>query len=290
MARICTLIINPVSGGYSELKLRKVTVALEAGGLAPEILLTKSDADATLFARRICQEREEPFLIAGGGDGTVNGVINGLVPERTTLAVLPLGTANVLAKELGIHSLEDAVSRIVRGVTRPLTIGLLEAGEVRRRFVLMAGIGLDGIIVQGVRESEKRVLGKGAYILSAARHLRNWEKERLEVMADGRRLDCHSVVACNAARYGGGFILAPGAGLFTPEFQVVCMTGYTRSAYLGLALSVISGRAGKSCYITPITARELLISGSKAVQVDGDYCCDAPVRITARGGFARLVI
>ena len=290
MARICTLIINPVSGGYSELRLRKVTVALEAGGLAPEILLTKSDADATLFARRICQEREEPFLIAGGGDGTVNGVINGLVPERAMLAVLPLGTANVLAKELRIHSLEDAVSRIVRGVTRPLTIGLLEAGEVRRRFVLMAGIGLDGIIVQGVRESEKRVLGKGAYILSAARHLCNWEEERLEVMADGRRFDCHSVVACNAARYGGGFILAPDAGLFTPEFQVVCMTGYTRSAYLGLALSVISGRVGKSSYITPITARELLISGNKAVQVDGDYCCDAPVRITARGGFARLVV
>jgi len=290
MARICTLIINPVSGGYSELKLRKVTVALEAGGLAPEILLTKSAADATLFARRICKEREEPFFIAGGGDGTVNGVINGLVPERATLAVLPLGTANVLAKELGIHSLEDALSRIVRGVTRPLTVGLLEAGEARRRFLLMAGIGLDGIIVQGVRESEKRVLGKGAYILSAARHLRKWEKERLEVMADGRRLDCHSVVVCNAARYGGGFILAPGAELFTPEFQVVCMTGNSRCAYLRLALSVISGRAGKCSDITRITARELMISGNKAVQVDGDYCCAAPVRITARGGFVRLII
>jgi len=290
MARICSVIINPVSGGFSELKLRKVTAVLGTGGLVPEILLTKSAVDATLFTRRICQEQEEPFLIAAGGDGTVNGVINGLVPERATLAVLPLGTANVLAKELGIHSLGDALSRIVRGVTRPLTVGLLEAGEVRRRFLLMAGIGLDGIIVQGVRAKEKKVLGKGAYILSAARHLRDWEEGRMEVIADGIRLDCHSVVACNAACYGGGFILAPGAQLFTPEFQVVCMTGNSRFAYLRLAISVLSGRVRKSGDITRITARELTISGNKAVQVDGDYCCDAPVRITARGGFARLVV
>ncbi len=236
MARNCTLIINPVSGGYSEQRLRQVMAALEAGGLSPELLLTENADDAELFSRRICQEREEPFIIAGGGDGTVNGVINGLAAERATLAVLPLGTANVLAKELGIVSLNDAVARIVAGATRPLTVGLLEGGGVRRRFLLMAGIGVDGSIVRGVRLREKRVVGKGAYLLSAARLLRNWERERLVVMAGGRRIECHSVVVCNAARYGGGFILAPGADLFTPEFQVACITAGTRSAYLRLAL------------------------------------------------------
>ena len=290
MARKCTLIINPVSGGYSEQRLRQVMAALEADGLAPDLLLTKTADDAEEFSRCICQEREEPFIIAGGGDGTVNGVINGLAAERATLAVLPLGTANVLAKELGIVSLNDAVARIVAGATRPLTVGLLEGGGVRRRFLLMAGIGVDGSIVRGVRLREKRVVGKGAYLLSAARLLRNWERERLEVTAGGKRIECHSVVVCNSARYGGGFILAPGADLFTPEFQVACITADTRSAYLKLALAVISGRVMENRDIVRFGATELTVSGKKAVQADGDYFCDAPVRITAERGFARLVV
>ena len=290
MALACTLIVNPVSGGYSEQRLRKVVSALEAGGLAPELLLTENANDAELFSRRICQEQEEPFIIAAGGDGTVNGVINGLAAEKATLAVLPLGTANVLAKELGIKTLSDAAERIVIGTTRSLTVGLLEAGGLRRRFLLMAGIGVDGFVVRGVRVREKRVIGKGAYLLSAARLLCRWERERLEVTGGGRRIECQSVVVCNAARYGGGFILAPGADLFTPEFQVACITANTRSAYLRLAIAAISGRVMENRDIVRFGAGELMVSGKKAVQTDGDYCCASPVRITACGGFARLVV
>jgi YegS/Rv2252/BmrU family lipid kinase len=290
MSRICTLIINPVSGGYSELKLRQVTTALKAGGLVPELLLTENADDAERFSRRICQERDEPFLIAAGGDGTINGIINGLVAEKATLAVLPLGTANVLSRELGIVSLEDAVARIVRGATRSLTVGLLEASIVRRRFLLMAGIGVDGFIVRGVRESEKQIVGKGAYLLSAVRLLIHWEFDRLEVTADGKRIECHSIVVCNAARYGGGFILAPGADLFSSGFQVACIAANSRSAYLRLALAVISGRVMENHDIVHFGAEELLISGKKAVQADGDFCCAAPVRITSSSGFARLVV
>lgn len=290
MARICTLIINPVAGGYSAQRLGQVTAALEAGGFAPEVLLTENAGDAELFSRRTCRERKEPFLIAGGGDGTVNGVVNGLATERATLAVLPLGTANVLARELGIASSADAVARIVAGNTRPLTVGLLEAGGVTRRFLLMAGVGVDGAIVRGVRLKEKRLVGKGAYLLSAARLLADWERERLVVTAGGRRIECHSVLVCNAARYGGGFILSPGADLFTPEFQVICITADARRAYLEFALSVMAGRAPENSDVIRFGATELTVSGKKAVQADGDYICDAPVRITAMSGFCRLVV
>jgi diacylglycerol kinase (ATP) len=286
----CSLIINPVSGGYSELKLRNVRAALEAAGFTSELLITKSAADATLFARQICLERKEPFVVASGGDGTVNGVINGLEPGKAVLAVLPLGTANVLAAELGIHSIDDAVSRIVRGITRPLTVGLLMAGSVERRFLLMAGIGVDGRIVENVRESEKRRVGKGAYLLSAARQLMNWERERFEVVADGARINCHSLVVCNGARYGGSFILAPGADIFARGFQAACITAVTRSAYLRLALAVMAGRIRNNHDITLVTAREFAVSGNRAVQVDGDYCCRGPVRITAEPAFARLIV
>jgi YegS/Rv2252/BmrU family lipid kinase len=290
MSPHCTLIINPVSGGYSELKLRSVQTALEAGGKTCELLVTKSADDATLFTRRICREHEEPFVVAGGGDGTINGVLNGLEPGKAVLAVLPLGTANVLARELGICSTEDAVARIVRGITRPLTVGLLRAGSVERRFFLMAGIGVDGRIVENLREGEKRKLGKGAYLLSAARALLKWERERFEVVADGRRIDCHSLIVCNGARYGGSFILAPGADIFAPGFQAACITAETRGAYLRLALAVVSGRVRNNHDITFVAAGEISVSGEMAVQVDGDYCCRGPLKITAEPGFARLIV
>jgi YegS/Rv2252/BmrU family lipid kinase len=290
VALLCSLIINPVSGGYAGRKLGRITAAFAAGGLDAEVLLTQSAADAELFARRICAERKDPLIIVGGGDGTINQVLNGVVPGEATLGVLPLGTANVLARELGIHSLEDAVQRVLRRVTRPLTTGLLEAEGVRRRFLLMAGIGVDGSIVAGVRDTEKRLFGKGAYLLAAARLMFGWEQDRLQVVADGRRIDCHSVIVCNAARYGGSFRLAPGADLFTPEFRVVCVTGDRRKDYLRLARAVIEGKVTECRGVELISAREVKVAGTSAVQVDGDFCCHAPVRITAQENFARLII
>lgn len=290
MSRLCTLIVNPVSGGYSEAKLAKVRSALEAGGLQSELLVTGSADDAASFARETCQKRDEPFIVVAGGDGTVNGVINGLEPGKGILAVLPLGTANVLAGELGIRSGEEAVARIVRGTTLPLTIGLLQAEGIERRFFLMAGIGLDGRIVENVREGEKRALGKGAYLLAAARELMNWDRERFGVVADGRRIDCHTAVVCNGARYGGSFVLAPGADLFSPGFRVACIRGNTRRSYLRIIISVIAGKVRNNSDLTILTAGEVRVSGRRAVQVDGDYCCSGPLMITAVPGFCRLIV
>jgi len=290
MSRVCFLIINPVSGGYSETRLKSIKALLEVAGFSVVPMMTGSPDDAACFADTLCRERDEPFIVACGGDGTVNGVINGLEPGRAVLAVLPLGTANVLARELAIRSAEDAVSRIIRGKTRALTIGVVEGAWGQRRFVLMAGIGLDGSIVENLRIGEKRILGKGAYLLAAARRLAKWERERFEVVADGRRISCHSVVACNGSRYGGSFVLAPNGDLFSPGLQAVCITGYSRATYVRLFMSILAGKVRDKDGIILLTANELLVSGSKPVQVDGDYCCRAPVRIRAMEGFARLIV
>ncbi len=290
MPRHCAVIINPVSGGYAEEKRRALAAALERAGLAPEFLLTGGPDDPARFARRLCAEREHPLIVACGGDGTVNGVINGLDPGRATLAVAPFGTANVLARELGISSIEEAAARIARGATRPMAVGLLQAEDRRRYFFLMAGIGFDGAVVEGVREGEKKRFGKGAYLLSALRILGSWQTDLLEIDADGERVLCHSAVVCNAARYGGGFVLARGADIFTPGFQVVCVQTASRATYLRLALAAVTGRDGGGGTIRRFTCRELTVTGRKAVQVDGDFWGDSPVRITAVAEFVRLVV
>ncbi|GFE57568.1 diacylglycerol kinase family protein [Geobacter sp. AOG1] len=286
----CFLIVNPTSGGYSPRRIEEIVATLRRRGKVPELLLTGSAADASLFARRICTEAAEPFIVVGGGDGTINGVLNGLAPGKATLAILPLGTANVLAKELGIRSLEDAIRKITGGEARSMAVGLLEAQEEKRYFSLMAGIGFDGAVVEDVRLGEKRVVGKGAYVLSAMRRLAAWDREPLRIRADGREVECHSAVICNGARYGGDFVLAPGADIFTPGFQLVCIKGCTRRTYARLTLELLRGLVPTEPGVITFPARLLEISVPKAVQVDGDYAGRSPLRITAVEKFVKVLV
>jgi YegS/Rv2252/BmrU family lipid kinase len=290
VSKRCYVIVNPTSGSYSRQKIEAIISAFRGHGLRPELMLTGSAADAPLFARRACEEETGPLIVVGGGDGTINGVVNGLVPGRATLGVLPFGTANVLARELKIRSLEESVEKIIRGKTRPLSVGMLEAHGETRYFFLMAGIGLDGAVVEGVRLAEKRLLGKGAYLLSTLRVLAGWDRQLFALRADGRDVVCHSAVVCNAAKYGGDFVLAPEADLFVPGFQVVCVSNGKRSAYLKLVMDMVAGRKPHGKNVAAFAANRLEIADNRAVQLDGDYCCHAPVTITAVENFLGLIV
>lgn len=286
----CTLIINPTSGSYSGALVQRITDLLAAGGFEPTVLLTGGPDDAAAFAARACAREDKPFIVAVGGDGTLNGVLNGLAPGKATLAFIPLGTANVCALELGIGSVDEAVRRIIRRETRPLSVGVLAGFGMERRFLLMAGIGFDGFVVEGVLGAEKKRFGKGAYVLSALRTLAAWDGRPMEVTAGGERRLCHSVIVCNAARYGGNFVLAPGADMFGPGFRVVCFEGTRRRDYLGIALKVLAGKGSGGAGVTILDADELTIGGNKAVQVDGDFICHGPVTISAVADFAQMVV
>jgi diacylglycerol kinase (ATP) len=290
MSKSCVLIVNPVSGGYSENRLKYVVDLLQVGGFSVKTMLTTGPGDAKVFAGEICRNVPDPFIIAAGGDGTVNGVLNGLLPGKAILAVLPLGTANVLARELAINSSDEAVSRIIRGNTRPLTVGIMDGEMGERRFLLMAGIGLDGAIVENVRLKEKRIFGKGAYVLSAARLMSSWDRESFEVIAGERSIHCHSLIVCNAARYGGDFVVAPSADIFSPGFHAVCMTGKSRTSYLRLLLDVMGGKIKENPDITTLLVEEIVVKGDRAIQLDGDFFGNAPATIRALEGFARLIV
>ena len=288
LARNCYLIVNPTSGGFSPSRLERVLASLRRSGLDPELLKTATAQDAALFAAQICAEGSDPLVLVAGGDGTVNGVLNGLVPGAATLGMIPLGTSNVLARELKIGSLDDALARVARGASRPISVGELECAGLKRRFLLMAGVGVDGSVVQTVRLGEKKLVGKGAYLLSALRVLADWDRGELRVTGGGRSLSCHSVIVCNAARYGGDFLLAPQGDLFSPGFQVLCITG-GRLTYLRLALLLGLNRAAASRSVTAFRASELEVSGDKAVQLDGDYFGCAPLKIRSIPEFVRLI-
>jgi YegS/Rv2252/BmrU family lipid kinase len=257
----------------------------------PACLTVTGPADARRVCAGIESASENPLVIVAGGDGTVNAVVNALTPGRATLAVLPVGTANVLALELGITSLADGIRRIARGMTRPLAVGLVEGEDgFSRRFLLMAGIGLDGEVVRGVRMGEKRLFKKGAYLLSALRCLLAWQGGRFPLLADGRTVECHSVIICNAARYGGNRILMPGADISEAVLDLFCITTESRWSYLRLFTSLLAGRPCRAGDVTRLRATQIEVGGDRAIQLDGDYFGPAPVRVSTIAGFARIIV
>ncbi|MGD0586549.1 MAG: diacylglycerol kinase family protein [Oryzomonas sp.] len=284
------LVINPDSGSFSRRRITKVVDSLKRSGLFPVIHPVRNPAEALLCCQAIRRVREHPFIIVAAGDGTFNAVINGLGPGPATLAVLPLGSSNVLAAELGISSLDDGIARICAGRTKPLSVGLLELAASRCYFALMAGSGLDGAVVSGVRAGEKRVLKQGAYALSALREVLAWDSGMQEIVADGKRCHCHTVVVCNASRYGGSFRLAPNSDLFRRGFEIACVTGSHRRGYLTIARSLFLGRRMPETAITWLSATELELRGAKPIQIDGDFVGRGPARITAVADFAQLII
>jgi YegS/Rv2252/BmrU family lipid kinase len=166
------------------------------------VFATNHAGEARELAARFAAQGE-PVVIAAGGDGTVNEVVNGLSGSASVLGVLPAGTMNVFARELGIPcgSLEQAFAVIERGFVRE--VDLFAANGTP--FLQMAGVGFDATVIEETSWQSKKLLGPLAYLLTAVRVLgRN--PPRLEVVcADGRRAAGVAVIVGNGALYAGPF-------------------------------------------------------------------------------------
>lgn len=155
------LIGNPAARGASHKKFESASVFLQGKGFGTKILLTEKSNDATRIASEAVMEK--PYaIIAAGGDGTINEVINGMVKSDVPLAILPLGTTNVLAKELGIPEyINGAMEAIVSRKPRTVSLGRIELNPgtdsaYARYFCLMAGIGFDGKAVHDINNAVKK--------------------------------------------------------------------------------------------------------------------------------------
>jgi diacylglycerol kinase family enzyme len=284
------LFVNPASGHHSAQRRQYVLEQLQAHAIAPEIFQVRTPADIFACCDVINQESTPHLVIVAGGDGTFNAVVNCLDAGSATLAVLPFGTSNVLAAEIGITSLDDALQRIITGNTRSLSVGVLEMEGRSLRFVLMAGIGLDGAVVRDVWPLGKRFLRQGAYALSALKSAMNWDATLFEISTPEGDVTCHSAIICNASRYGGNFILSPESSPFKPGLSAVCITGNTRQTYLDSALALFRNRAGASRDLVRRYSSSYTVHGKQPIQIDGDFVGYGPARISECIDFGRIIV
>ncbi|BAE49071.1 Sphingosine kinase and enzyme related to eukaryotic diacylglycerol kinase [Paramagnetospirillum magneticum AMB-1] len=275
------MIHNPTAGRRRRRHLESVVAAAQALGATVTCRETGRRGDAEDFAA-LASADDFDAVIAAGGDGTVNEVLNGLGAGQGGLAlgVIPLGTANVLACEIGLDPDDvDSVARTVTfGPARRIHVGLAN----RRRFLLMAGAGLDAHVVAGVSTALKRRAGKLAYVVESLRQAVGYDFPKLTVRADGVEYEARMVVACKGRFYGGPFIAAPDADLATPMLELCILpnTGVAGMLRYGIALPL--GKLPALPEVQVVSARNILITGPRGapVQGDGDIVARLPAEIS----------
>lgn len=271
------IVYNPMSGWRRTGRLEAVVKRLRQLGCIVEVRPTTGPADATRIAREGVVEGFD-VVAAAGGDGTINEVANALSPGGPPLGVIPLGTANILAWEIGLGRRIERVARtIAEGISRPIVVGRI--GE--RKFLLMVGIGFDGAVVAGLSPTLKRWLGKGAYILSGLIQMERYSWPTLAVRVDGVAHSCAMVIVAKAHYYAGKFVLAVDAGPEEPLFRVCLFRGSGVWNLLRYGVAMLLGRLACLPDVTIIPAREVLVDKlpTVPVQTDGESLGETPARI-----------
>ena len=257
---------------------------LESNGHTVTVAPTTGPGAAGAIARDHIA-RGAGLIIAAGGDGTINEVVEGMVHSRVPLAILPAGTANVLAMEMKLGSrLERVAERLEECRPHRIPVGRLtcDGGRVQRHFMLMAGIGLDAHIVHHVNGAVKARIGKLAYWL-AGWSLLGKRLEHFTVEAGGTRRECSFALITKVRNYGGDFEIARSVNLLDDEFEVVLLEGRNTLRYVkyfaGMALNLLPGMKGA----TVLRSDRVTLSGPAGsciyVQIDGEAAGHLPAEV-----------
>jgi len=283
-------VFNPAAGRNRRARFDDIVDRLRKLGCFVSVVETTAPGHAEAIAREASANQDSEFdvIVAAGGDGTVNEIANGLKGGSLALGLMPLGTANVLADEIGLGRSVDAIARaLALGPIHPIHLGRING----RRFVMMAGAGFDANVVHGVSLALKKVIGPLAYVWQAAVQAFREDHAGCAVKIDGMPYKTTSVVVCNGRRYGGPFIAAPNASLTEDRFHVVLMQGrgWINIARYGIAL--ILGKISTLSDVLIVPGRDVEVDGIKGrpVQADGDIIATLPAHISVDPEPVRLI-
>jgi diacylglycerol kinase (ATP) len=281
--RKATLISNPKTGRYASQRrpIPELAARLESLGLKVDLQLTRGPGDAAEIASRVAHNGTSDVIVAGG-DGTINEAIQGLAGTNARLGIIPRGTANVLARELGLPlDDEQALQVAARGKTREIYLGVAidETTNEHRHFVLMAGIGLDASVVRRVQPSLKKRIGKGAFWISGLSHLATWNPKPFTLEIDDQKYTATFAAIGKSARYGGDLSITPGARLDQREFEICIIQTMSRLRYLHLlSYAMRDGMPRDKPEVRFVNATTVKAYGDAQVQVDGELLGHLPMR------------
>jgi YegS/Rv2252/BmrU family lipid kinase len=265
------VVVNPVKFGDLAQLRSEVSAIMTEHGWAEPVWLETTPEDPGEGQARQAADGGADLVLACGGDGTVTSVAAGLVGRRTALAIVPAGTGNLLARNLGLPmDRAGAIRAAVTGTDRPLDVGLANG----RPFIVMAGLGFDAKMLDSASEPLKQRLGWPAYLISAVRHL--WDRpEHVSLKADGRppvRRRASGVIVGNVGRLQGSLPLLPDAQPDDGLLDVMVLTARSSVGWLVVAGHVLLRRRGATARVLRYVVEELRVDADHELpwELDGE--------------------
>ena len=287
--RNALVIANPISGrGQAAKAATELREGLRSLGVAAELYLTQGRGDAFTHLRTLSEPVD--LVVSVGGDGSLREVLEGLVDPATPVSMLPFGTANVLAKELGLprdvhHHLEILMRHRVVNVDVAKVNGKLS--------LLMTGVGFDAQVVREVERCRTGPITKLAYLGASLRAIKSYKPPQLKVSIDGKALPgtMGFVLISNTMNYGAVLHLAQDTRMDDGEFEVYL---FPSGRLFELGCAFVRGVVGHlpGGKVRMLRAKSITVESDTPVpvQVDGDAAGETPVEIHVAPNRYRLVV
>lgn len=279
MSNILPLIYNPTAGGGCQRRVQKAITYMQELGAKVEALPTTAPGSATKLASQAVAVGARR-IVAAGGDGTINEVINGLTGSNTELAIIPTGTANVLALELGVPvNTKNAAYLAVRGKSSCIDLG--RAGD--RYFALMAGIGFDALVIKNLNPLLKKSIRRAAFPVSGLVTFIQTDLPLISVSAPENKYAGYFVIVANSRYYGGRFGPAADASMTDGLLDICVLKGKSLNQMLKFWMAALRKSKLDKSQADYFRAEAVQLASPARepvlVQTDGEVIGKLPMRV-----------
>lgn len=285
MKKIC-IIFNPKAGSSKLAKLNKIIAELNKNNTVT-LFETTTAGDATNIART--ESAHFDIVVAAGGDGTINEVVNGIDPN-TPLAIIPMGTANIVAIEAGISNNSKAIcAAINQGKTKRAYVSTIN----NKKFILMAGIGYDAKVVNNINPKLKKVFGKLIFALEGLKQFFKLKEFNITIISNNQTHYANWVLITNAKYYAGPHSITKRTNIFNEDLVCYLFQDLTKLSFLyNLFLIIFFGDLSKSKKIKTIHSSSFDISSQHTtpIQCDGEPFGYLPATVQTNKEFINLII
>lgn len=297
------MILNPVAGQGAAAAVRQALAeafskrgaAAGEGAEAPYTIYETAPGEAIpKLVRETAKQGGYDLIVAGGGDGTVSAVANGLVGLETPLGILPLGTANVLARELGIPIDLEGACQLLAGAHAVTAIDAMKVKD--QCYFTQVGVGIDSMMIRDTPREAKRRFGRVAYLWTAFTRLIGFQPRHFLIESDGRsvRSRASQVVVANCGILGQPpFRWGPDIHLDDGRVDVCIVRARSLWNYITLAWHVILGQHKQDSNVRYLSADQRVVITTKRplpVQADGEIIGETPVEVTVVPRTLRVIV
>jgi len=296
------ILTNPsAGGGKARRALHAAVDALRRRGEAPQVLESKSSKHLVELAREYQAEKPD-VIVAAGGDGTVQHVLNGLLPGEAPLGIIPLGRGNDLARSLSIPTDPRAAAELLLKC-KARVIDLARARSVEESaqknksqpilYAGIAGVGFDSVATRYANEPARRLQGRFAYTWGIMRCLKSYRPQPLELTSDAQNFsgDIMFAVVGNNSTYGNGVKIAPRALLDDGVLDVCIIPVMSKWELLHWVPRAYEGGHLAHPGIIYFQARRITLRSAARLELfgDGEFLRELPATIQVVPGALRVI-